>query len=153
MNTKAKGVITEQAVTLALLKRGYVVLRPLGENSRYDLAFESAGVFYRVQCKTGRLRKGAVCFATCSVRINTRGRVTRCYEGIDFFGVYCREEDRVYLVPVAEVGGRQASLRVHVARNGQRKGVRRADDYEIRTVEPGGIEPPTFRLQTERSPS
>ena len=153
MNSAKKGIVSDEAVTLALLKCGYTVLRPLGDYSRYDLVVEVGDRFYRVQCKTGRIRRGVIEFATCSVRINTRQRITRAYDAVDFFGVYCGELDRVYLVPVDEVGTREATLCFTPARNGQLKRIRRAEEYEVRKVEPGGIEPPTFRLQTERSPS
>jgi len=91
-----------------------------------------------VQCKTGRLRKGAVRFAACS----TYGHhpnpkvVRRNYLGeIDHFAVYCPETAGVYLIPIAEIAvRRQGALRVDPPRNGQRLRIRFAVDYEIGTV-------------------
>jgi hypothetical protein len=47
------------AVMLGLQQRGYALLLPFGENTRYDLVIEDAPFFARVQCKTGRLRNAA----------------------------------------------------------------------------------------------
>jgi len=63
---KAVGDRSTLAVMLALQRAGYVVLMPFGENTRYDLVIEKGTSFARVQCKTGRLRGGAVMFAACS---------------------------------------------------------------------------------------
>ena len=45
-----------------------------GENTRYDLAIERNGELSRVQCKTGRLKKGAVYFRTASSSGSTTRR-------------------------------------------------------------------------------
>jgi len=47
------------------------------------------------------------------------------------FGVYCSELNKVYLVPVMDVGTTQASLRLEAPKNGQVKGIRLASEYEI----------------------
>ena len=85
------------------------------------------GRYLGVQCKTGRLVRGAVFFATCS----RTGNVNKDYreDGIDLFGVYCPQTDEVYLVPIDDVPSRAAHLRSTVPRNGQRKGIRWASDY------------------------
>jgi PD-(D/E)XK endonuclease len=61
------------------------------------------------------------------------GRKHRTYQDheIDYFGVYCRDTDAVYLVPIKDVGPHtSAYLRVEPAKNNQAKGVRWAMDYE-----------------------
>jgi hypothetical protein len=63
---KAVGDRSTLAVMLALQRAGNIVLLPFGENTRYDLVIENGTSFARVQCKTGRLRSGAVRFAACS---------------------------------------------------------------------------------------
>ena len=122
-----------EAIILAeLVKRGYVVLTPFGVNHRYDLVIDCQGRFIRAQCKTGRLRNGTILFATQSVRTNTRGAYLRPYhDEADLFLVYCPDTEKVYAVPVADVGS-AGHLRVEPARNGQRKGIRLARDYELR---------------------
>ena len=133
MNTKGIGEKSEGQVLAALLKAGKTVLMPFGDNQRYDFVVEDAGNFLRIQCKTGNMKKGSVVFPTCSSSVH-RGGPRRTYEGeVDFFGVYCRETEECYLVPIAELAGRdrEASLRVDEPKNGQKVGIRRARDFKI----------------------
>ena len=119
------GLRTEAHITGELVRRGYSVLLPFGVNQRYDLVLDQGDRFVRVQCKTGRLRRGAVLWSPASVRCNTREILFRGYEGeIDLFLIYCPETDRIYAVPIEEANGRQGSLRVAPTRNGQQKGIR-----------------------------
>ncbi len=123
---------------LALRDLGLGVLVPFGENTRYDLVIDDGTSLSKVQCKTGRLRSGAVRWSVCSNYGHHRNpkAVRRDYHGeVDFFGVYCPETERVYLVPIAELPvRRQGSLRVESAKNSQRKFVRPASEYEIGRV-------------------
>ena len=116
-----------------------MVLRPFGENQRYDLLIDDRDRFIRVQCKTGRLRRGGVLFKTCSFSYHhPSNQGTKHYQQdyrgeADLFGVYCPDNDRVYLVPVDEVGIRTCFLRIDPAKNAQLKKVRWAEDYELRS--------------------
>jgi len=130
-NTKAVGERAEGQVLAALLKIGKVVLLPFGDNQRYDLVVEEEGHFIRIQCKSGRLRKGVVRFNACSTSAQAGGR--RSYKGeADLFGVYCPDTDKVYLVPIAEVDGHDVSLRQEPPRSNQKKGIRLASEYELK---------------------
>ena len=134
---KAVGNATEAIIIARLVQAGKMVLLPFGENQRYDLVIDEGDRFVRVQCKTGRLRDGAIRFATCSFTYhhpNNQGTkpYMHPYGGqADLFGVYCPENDRVYLVPVDAVGVRSGSLRLDPTENNQRKRVRWARDYEL----------------------
>jgi hypothetical protein len=126
------------AMVLARLLEIYdVILLPFGENQRYDLVVEYLGSFIRVQCKTGRLYGDVIHFNACSSVYHhpnapQRDDKSRDYRGAaDFFGVYCRENDSVYLVPVEVVGTRSGTLRLGATRNSQQKGVRWARDYLV----------------------
>jgi len=135
---KAVGDRTTLAVITALHACGYVVAIPFGENSRYDLVVDDRCKLQRVQCKTGRLRCGAVVFKTCSVYAhhpNPKVRF-RDYEGqIDAFAVYCDATSAVYLVPIQDVSAKhEARLRTDAPRNKQIRRVRFAADYEVATV-------------------
>jgi hypothetical protein len=59
---KVVGDRSTLAIMVALHELGLPLLTPYGENTRYDLVIEIGGKLTRVQCKTGRLRKGAVFF-------------------------------------------------------------------------------------------
>lgn len=116
-----------------------MVLRPFGENQRYDLLIDDGDRFIRVQCKTGRLRNGVIRFNACSVTYHhPSNRGTREYKrdyrgSADLFGVYCRETDSVYLVPVDQVGTKEGVLRVAPTKNSQSRKVRWARDFELIT--------------------
>ncbi len=126
---------TEAIVIAALIRRGYRVLRPLSSNQRYDLVLDLDGRFLRVQCKTGRLRNGAIVFSARSCRSNRTRTFVRSYtDEADVFVVHCPETDRIYAVPVGDSGVLKAvSLRVTAPANGQSKGIRCAADHELPT--------------------
>ena len=129
---------TTLAVMLALREEGFEVSVPFGENSRYDLVIDDGVCISRVQCKTGRLRDGAVRWSACSNYGHHRSPHVRQrdYQGeVDFFGVYCRETQGVYLIPLADLPlRRQGALRVKPPKNSQRKRIRYAERYEIGRV-------------------
>lgn len=129
-DTSSIGNKTEAMVLAALVQVGYEPLIPFGGGHPYDIALDDGGKLTRIQCKTGRLLKeGVVYFPTA---IWCRNLSYRSYRGdVDFFGVYCADTGQVYLVPIADVPERGASLRVVPPRNGQTRGVRWAKDYVI----------------------
>jgi hypothetical protein len=126
------GLRTEAIVLAALVRRGYRVLTPFGTNQRYDVAIDVGDRILRAQCKTGRLRRGAVLFQARSIRSNTRRSYWRGYEDdVDLFFVYCPETDRVYAIRIEDVTSSVCALRVAPTANGQAKGIRWAGDYEL----------------------
>jgi hypothetical protein len=128
-NPKAVGEMSEGQVLARLLMAGKVVLQPFGDNQRYDLVIDDDGTFVRIQCKTGRIRDGAVRFNTCSNH-HHRGKQSRSYHGqADMFGVFCPDNGQVYLVPVDKVAGVSGALRVEPTKNGQKKGITFAAQY------------------------
>jgi hypothetical protein len=135
---KAIGDRTTLAAIQALHECGYAVSVPFGENVRYDLVIDDGESLRRVQCKTGRLRDGAIRFATCSSYGHhfRPSESRRDYRGqVDCFAVYCPETQGMYLVPIEDLRVRvQAALRVEPCRNNQQKCVRLAAPYEIGRV-------------------
>jgi hypothetical protein len=108
-----------------------------------DLILDREGTLIRVQCKTGRLRKGAVLFNVCSNYGHHRNPLTchRGYRGeIDFFAIYCAETTGIYLVPIGQLPlKREGALRVDPPRNNQFQRIRLAADYEIGRVAIEGL--------------
>jgi PD-(D/E)XK endonuclease len=130
-DTSSIGNRTEAMVLAALVQAGYRPLIPFGGGHPYDIALDEGGSrLTRVQCKTGRLfKEGVVFFPTA---IWCRNLSYRSYRGdVDLFGVYCADTGQVYLVPIADVPEKAASLRVVPPKNGQTRGVRWAKDYVI----------------------
>lgn len=115
MNSKAVGEVSEAVILAHLVKQGYTVLTPFGNNRRYDLVIDHGDHFERVQVKTGRLRNGCVMFNTSSINGFTKKRTS--YSGqADTFMVYCPENERIYKVPVEVAKEGQQSLRVDTAK-------------------------------------
>ena len=148
---KDVGDHTTLAVMIALRESGYQVATPFGENTRYDLILDDGERLLRVQCKTGRMRLGAVEFATASSYAHHPNEkpTQRHYQGqVDHFAVYCRETGGVYLVPIDVLPLDRAYLRVTAPRNGQRKHIRYAKDFEIGRV---ACVTPDVRMTTGRA--
>ena len=151
-------------VAADLLDRGCQLSIPFGEDCDYDLIADAGFVLHRIQVKYTE-SDGQVILVRCRSHSLTKGKIrqTKHYtaETIDWIAVYDRTTDRCYYCPASELGeGRcELSLRLVAARNGQRIGIRKAEDYtepdftrELK-VEPAGIEPATSAMQTPRSAS
>lgn len=140
MNTKAKGEISEGHVIAHLLKKGYSVSMPFGDNQRYDLILDDGERLWRVQVKTARRTSGGVLFKTASVNGFTGVQTT--YVGqIDIFLVYSPDLDKVYRVPIGECGASNFTLRTEAPRGGPTSTIKWAKDYEILSVAEAGFEP------------
>ena len=129
---KAVGELSEVEVICALHRAGLGVLTPpFSDNLRYDCVVDDGERLSRVQVKTGRVEGGSIEFNAC--RTYWHRRASYSYRGaIDFFGVWCGELGQVYMVPVDACGTALARLRLTPPRNGQRRGIRWAADYELR---------------------
>ena len=138
-NHKAVGEHSEAIIIAKLLEVGYHVFMPFGDNLRCDLIIEDAeGKFWKIQCKTGWTENNGayIEFAVSSSYYHTRAGRTengrKDYHGeVDYFGMYCPETTKVYLVPISQVGVTSAMLRLMPTKNNQEKNVRWAKDYEL----------------------
>lgn len=111
------------------------------------MVLEIDGELTRVQCKTGRLREGAVRFApvatTATIGIR-RPAIATIAVRFDYFAVYRPETTGVYVVPIQDVpGSRSAYLRVDPPRNQQRRKIRFAAAYEVARVATEGLRGPS----------
>lgn len=130
VNAKAVGEISEAIVAAHLIKLGRRVAIPFGNNQRYDLIVDDGKSLFRVQVKTGKLKRGCVVFYTCSSNGFTFEK--RNYRGqIDVFAVYCPQNGEIYWVPVDAVGGAGAYLRIEPPASKQRCKIRWAKDFRI----------------------
>ena len=131
---KSKGDLAEVAVAGDLMRRGYKIAFPYGEDWDYDLIVCRDEKLERVQVKYSR-SNGEVIYVRCGSHSLTNGKVraTKRYtaEMIDWLAVYDPTSDCCYYIPAAELGdGRSMlSLRLSHTRNNQRSRIRQADDY------------------------
>ena len=131
---KQKGDLAELAVAHDLVRRGFRVAFPYGEDCNYDLIVDRGDSLERIQVKYHR-SDGAVIVVRCRTHSLTNGkvRVVKHYTSaiIDWLAVYDRTTSRCYYVPASELGdGRSIMhLRLTPARSGRRKGIHVATDY------------------------
>jgi prevent-host-death family protein len=131
-----KGAVAELKIAAAAIDLGVVAFWPVSQHARADLALDIGGCLWRVQCKWGRLSidRDVVVVSLAGSRLTPSGYLRSPYtaDEIDFFGVYCGELDRSFLVPVARAAGmHQLHLRLVPPRNGQRACITLADDFDF----------------------
>jgi hypothetical protein len=135
-HTQKTGDITEYAAITRLLECGYGVLTPIGQMQRYDLVIEDAdGKFWRVQVKTGWVdeEQALIKFNTASSYNRTvQYKGWRNYRGqCEYFAVYVEALNKIYFIPVDDVGTTNATLRLSPSKSKQEKNVRWAQNYEL----------------------
>jgi hypothetical protein len=129
-----KGAAAEAAITAAAIQLGLVVLRPLCEGGRYDLALDLEPTLLRVQCKLAQRRAGVLSVRVGTSRYTPRGYVRTSYSAdeIDAVAAYCPDLHRSFLIPVAETSGKHGvHLRLAPAKNNQADRIRWAYDYDF----------------------
>ena len=128
--TKEKGDLGEAMVMADVLRRGYKVAIPVGEDWRYDLIVLRRGKLERVQCKYTRSAGDKIevqCRST-----NNWNTVKYTKHDVDWIAVYDVTTDCCYYIPARLLGEGRAliNLRLTPTKNGQRKGIRWAKAYK-----------------------
>lgn len=104
MDTKLKGDIAEQAAVLHALKRGWGVLKPVGDRLPYDLAFDVEGTLIKIQVKYAWFDEGSSNYVADNRRTKTNRRLMlrEAYKAsdFDFALVYVETLDLFYVFPV-----------------------------------------------------
>ena len=133
MQTREKGNLSEARILAAFVAAGYLVSVPFGSGHKYDFVIDDSTHLFRVQCKTGRVKNGALIFNAYSQSGN--GSVKMSYRGLaDLFAVLNPNNDKVYLLPVNDVGVSDVSLRLAPTLNRQTQGVRWAELYLLKSL-------------------
>lgn len=131
---KRKGDLAELMVAADLVRQGYRVAFPYGEDWDADLLIERGGQFERVQVKYTAPKHDVLEVRALSLSL-TGGRVMQVKrytsDTIDWLAAYEPGSGRFFYIPAAELGaGRNTiSLRLAPARNNQQRGIRMAADY------------------------
>lgn len=103
METKQKGDIAEQAAILHALRRGWGVLRPIGDALPYDVVFDVSRALVKVQVKSSWYYVPDDCFIVDNRRTKTNRRVMKrqAYtpRDFDFALVYVPFCDLFYVFP------------------------------------------------------
>jgi hypothetical protein len=144
VTTDQKGGIAELAISMAAIKLGVEVYRPMIEGGRYDMIFGLGSRLVRVQCKWAPLEGNVILVRCYSARRTRDGLLRRKYAPgeIDAFAAYCADLDRCYFLPYELFTGRaQVFLRLNATRNNQSVGVNWAKDFEFAATlgRPGAV--------------
>ena len=128
--TKEKGDLGAAMVMADVLRRGYKVAIPVGEDWRYDLIVLRKGKLERLQCKytdSGGEVVNVKCRST-----NNWSTIKYTEDDVDWLAVYDKHTDRCYYIRGKVLGGGRAqlSLRLSTPKNNQTKGVLWAKDFE-----------------------
>jgi hypothetical protein len=104
VNTKHRGDIAEQAAILQGLKRGWGVLKTVGDNLPYDLVFDVNGTLVKVQVKCAWFDVPSENYIVDNRRTKTNRREmvrsNYTHADFDFAVVYLAELDLFYIFPV-----------------------------------------------------
>lgn len=138
-NTKRIGIVSELVAMERFAAAGFRLLLPFGENSPYDLVLENReGKLFKIQVKTGRLRKGVVLFNCVSNHGHRKSPPTHYVGMIDAFAVYCPDNEEFYVVrinsPAVTISA--GSLRITAAANNMKKTIHWARDYRFNESDP-----------------
>ena len=104
-DTKLRADIAESAVMTQLLKRGFRVLKPMGDRLPYDVALDCMGRLVRIQIKSAWYEPAKRLYTVDCRRTKTNRRhmVRQRYQpdDFDFAVLYIQELERYYIMPVS----------------------------------------------------
>ena len=125
MDTKLKGDIAEQAAVFHALKRGWGVLKPVGDRLAYDLVFDIEGNLIKIQVKYAWFDESSGNYVVDNRRTKTNRQVMlrEVYKQSDFqFAlVYIEKLDLFYVFPVDVFIGYGSQIHIVEAEKRQRK--------------------------------
>jgi len=105
MDTKLKADIAESAVVTELLKRGFKVLKPVGDRLPYDLALDLGGGLCRIQVKAAWFDPSKGLYAVDARRTKTNRRMMRREKygdgDLDFAILHMEDRGAFYVMPAA----------------------------------------------------
>lgn len=124
-DTKLKADIAESAVITELLKRGFRVLRPIGDRLPYDLALDLNGKLIRIQVKSAWFSPKTKSYNVDVRRTKTNRRYmlrSRYNEkDFDFAILYLDSPHVFYVMPISVFSGFGSTLSLIEADKRQRK--------------------------------
>ncbi|KJH72290.1 group I intron-associated PD-(D/E)XK endonuclease [Aliterella atlantica] len=125
MDTKLRGDIAEQAAVLHALKRGWGVLKPVGDRLAYDLVFDVYEVLIKIQVKYAWWDEPSSNYIVDNRRTKTNRRlmIREGYKQSDFeFALaYIEQLDLFYVFPVDIFIGYGSEIHLVEATKRQRK--------------------------------
>ncbi len=127
--TKQKGDLAEVAIMKDLLKKGYKVSIPFGEDNKYDLIVLKKNKFLRLQCKYSKVKNNMIRVRCRSA--NNWKLLKYTAKDIDYIVVYNIVNDTCYYIPskMFKNGRNAINLRLTPPKSGRRKDVNWASNF------------------------
>ena len=131
MDTKQKGDIAEQSAIVQALKRGWGVIKPVGDRMPYYLVFDVDGVLTKIQVKYAWYDKKTNNYVTDTRRTKTNRRVMvrKRYQSsdFDFALIYIENHDIFYIIPIDSFN--QYNSQISLVEMGKRQRKPRSAQY------------------------
>ena len=123
MDAKLKADIAEHAVVTALLKRGFKVLKPIGDRLPYDLAIDIHGKLLRIQVKSAWYYNGNFTVDSRRTKTNRRRMLRTRYgeKDFDFAILYIDRLGTFYVMPASVFSSYKSGISLVEAEKRQRK--------------------------------
>ena len=140
MDSNQEGNINQKAVELELEKLGALVYNKSGEGGKVDFLFTfDYKKWYRIQSKKASIypsrSKGTLWIKSIGHTRKDQKLISYDYVGVvDFISGYYAALDKCYLIPIDKVGKRGITLRLLPTKNGQKKGINWAKDFELEKI-------------------
>lgn len=131
MDTKRLGNLGELKALAKFAEYSIPVYIPFGENEKSDFIAEFNNKLNRIQVKSAEyIQDGKIQFGLRSTSVNTIGNKSHIYTNseIDYFVLYCKENNELYIVNVNDAPNTEIWLRIAQPIR-LTKSVRMAKDY------------------------
>ncbi|MFH1868896.1 MAG: group I intron-associated PD-(D/E)XK endonuclease [Candidatus Omnitrophota bacterium] len=125
MDTKLKADIAESSVVTELLKRGFSVLRPVGDRLSYDIGIDLKGKFVRIQVKSAWFNERDKCYVVDARRTKTNRRrmIRKRYKAddFDFAIIHIADLNVFYVMPLTVFSNYRSTVTLIESSKRQRK--------------------------------
>ncbi len=122
MDTKLKADIAESSAITALLKRGFNVLKPVGDRLPYDLAVDINGKLIKLQVKSAWSRNDVYIVDSRRTKTNRHLMLRQRYSNKDFVFalLYIEDLDLFFVMPVNVFNSYKSEITLIVGKETQR---------------------------------
>ncbi len=123
MDTKLKADIAESSAITALLKRGFNVLKPVGDRLPYDLAVDINGKLIKLQVKSAWSRNNVYIVDSRRTKTNSHLMLRQRYseKDFDFALLYIEDIDIFYVMPVGVFNSYKSEITLSIPKESQKE--------------------------------
>jgi hypothetical protein len=126
-----KGDVSEVAAIKELLRLGFEVHVPWGDNTRHDLLAEVDNEFLKIQVKTAyeATRENRITAKLCTTNPRTNEKKFYTEDDVDVYVLYYPETDECFWIPFEEAPERSITLALEYKQ--MQPSVRPVEQYKI----------------------